>query len=157
MIEPNYTNQTSSFRRIVKDLKELNETYTITRVDNDYFYNPEYNTVTFNYDKKHVVIQIDDYPFKPPTIKINNIPLVYNPINFPSRLWKRYIQIYPNNCMCCKTILCPNNWSPCLKLKHALNEYTVFVEKLKIIGNILMFERIYLPMDIIREISSYLL
>lgn len=141
-----------SLKRIIKDIKEINEIK-----EYDYIYNSEYNTIILNYKNKHISINIDNYPFKPPTIKINNILLVYNPSNFPSRLWKRYIKMYPDKCACCNTILCVYNWSPCLRLKHILNEYSSFIEKLKIIGNILMFEHIYLPDDIINEITSFLI
>ena len=143
-----------SLRRIVKDIRELQE---LKELNNDHIYNLLDNTVILNYDNKRVIVQIDNYPFLPPIIHINNNPLIYNSNIFPSRLWKRYIKLYPNNCMCCKTILCRYNWSPCLKLKHILNEYNIFTQKLKLIANILMFERVNLPYDIIYEITSYLI
>jgi ubiquitin-protein ligase len=60
-----------------------------------------------------------NYPFHPPKLKINNEYLTYNTIQ--SELFKIILKEYIGiKCFCCESILCKNNWSPALTLKHVL-------------------------------------
>ncbi len=123
----------------------------------EYEYNMEENTVSFQYKNKNIFMQLTNFPFKPPYLEINKKPLVYCPSAFPKRLWDRYMTLHPNKCLCCKSILCDNNWSPACRLGSILTEYNDFTEKLKTIAKILVFEHSFLPDDMIREIVSFLI
>ena len=136
------------FKRILKDLVGYADSYK---------YNADDNTVSFTCDKKDIIMQLDHFPFKAPQMIINNKPLIYCPSAFPRRLWDRYMLLYPDNCPCCKSILCAHNWSPSFRLKHILSEYNTFTDKLKTISKILVFEHSFLPDDMIREIVSFLI
>ena len=137
-----------SLRRLTKDLEGYANTYD---------YNAEDNTISFQYENKNITMQIDNFPFKPPQMSINDKPLIYYSSTFPRRLWDRYMLLYPDKCPCCKSILCENNWTPCFRLGNILTEYNTFTEKLKMISRILVFEHSFLPDDMIREIVSFLL
>ena len=139
-----------SLRRAQKDLDACD------CVD-EYEYNMETDTVSFQYKNKNIFMQLNNFPFRPPNIQINNKPFSYCPIAFPKRLWDRYMTIYPNKCLCCKSIVCANNWSPACRLGHILAEYNEFTDKLKTIAKILVFEHSFLPDDMIREIVSFLI
>ncbi len=139
-----------SLRRAQKDLDAC------IYVD-EYEYNMEDNTVSFQYKNKNIFMQLNDFPFRPPKIQINNTPFSYCPSAYPKRLWGRYMRLYPNNCLCCKSIICDNNWSPAFRLGQVLSEYNEFTEKLKTIAKILVFEHSFLPDDMIWEIVSFLI
>lgn len=137
-----------SLRRAQKDLDGIADAYE---------YNIEDHTVTFQYENKNIIMQLSHFPFRPPKLQINNKPLMYGPCAFPRRLWDRYMVLNPDKCMCCKSILCANNWTPSFRIKHVLEEYTTFTDKLKTIAKILVFEHSFLPDDIIREIITFLI
>ena len=73
------------------------------------------------------------YPFQAPSqIKINN----YNYINLLQNINKTFLHKITNSslCLCCKSIICSNNWTPTITLKSILNEiYTnIYLKKLYI-------------------------
>ena len=139
-----------SLRRAQKDLDAC------ACVD-EYEYNMEDNTVSFQYENKNIFMHLNDFPFRPPKIQINNKPFSYCPTAFPKRLWDRYMLLYPDKCPCCKSILCANTWTPSYRLGNILAEYNIFTEKFKMISRILVFEHSFLPDDMIREIVSFLI
>ena len=78
-------------------------------------------------DNKHYCFTIsNNYPFTPPKLRINYKPIGFyhmtNNNKFRSDL-KKYTGI---ECFCCETILCANNWSPGLTLKHVINDIDKF-------------------------------
>ena len=106
-------------KRIKKELKTYN-----------YSLKEETRTLELSYNNKIYYFLIPfNYPFKPPSLILNNKELIYNPSNFPKKLWNTYCQY--NNCMCCNSIKCSNNWSPCMSLISILKEYIDFTDKLK--------------------------
>ena len=61
------------------------------------------------------------YPFQSPSqIKINN----YNYINLLQGINRSFLEKVTNNscCLCCRSIMCCNNWAPTIALKNILNE-----------------------------------
>ena len=79
----------------------------------------------------------EDYPFKPPTIWLNNIPyLTY----LRSMFYKKGVF---NNCPCCSSVLCGANWVPFHQSFRILDEikenitnkqrkiYLLLIKKLK--------------------------
>jgi len=137
-----------SIRRFRKDLN-----------DNPFTYNKLDNLVTTNIDGKEHKFKIEHYPFRPPTIWINDVRLSYSPAGYPPRLWKMYNETYNKfkGCICCKNKLCENNWSPVFKITDVLNDHREFKKTMKLIANILVFKHSTLPDDMIFEIESFLL
>jgi len=113
-------------------------------------------TTSFIYNGKKVYIVHNNlYPFTPPRITINHVPLSYSRTSFPPRLWEKYYDQY-HKCMCCENIQCPEKWSPTLNIFDILKEYESFKDKLKTIQKKYMFQFINLPDDMIYEILGYL-
>lgn len=126
-------------------------------IDDSFIFDGE-ETIEFRYGKYAVVISgLRNYPFFPPHVNINGQILSYTPRNFPERLYKEHTLTYLNKCPCCVSIYCAENWSPALGIKHIMREYIAFVEKLKTYQKIKMFQDIWLPDDMIKEIISFLL
>ena len=59
------------------------------------------------------------YPFRPPTVKINNID--YMDLLKISESWKFDILVN-KKCLCCSTLLCRNNWHACANIVTLLIE-----------------------------------
>ena len=129
----------------------------LTRELHDYDYqHTSVYTTSFLYKGQIVYINHNNlYPFIPPKITINRVPLVYSRNSFPPRLWDKYYDKF-KKCMCCENIQCPDKWSPTFNVFHILYEYESFKEKLKIIQKKYMFQFINLPDDMIYEILGYL-
>ena len=68
-----------------------------------------------------VTIEIDKYyPFKPPTIYINNVKY-YNILKMISIRYN-----CNETCLCCKSITCPDKWKPSCKIQDILNEILLY-------------------------------
>lgn len=63
-----------------------------------------------------------DYPFKEPVLYING-NLYRDLLMFNCSELRNYLTINNINCLCCKTLLCRNNWKPGIKLQHIIDEY----------------------------------
>ena len=64
----------------------------------------------------------NDYPFKPPSIKIGNYSyskFLYINNNFFVKNLKNFYKI---DCLCCNTITCHSNWSPAIKINDIFLE-----------------------------------
>lgn len=66
------------------------------------------------------------YPFVPPNLQIN-----YKSYFYFYRTTNEYVinaiqQYIGSNCMCCKSIVCPNNWSPANSLTNIIEEHKYF-------------------------------
>ena len=123
--------------------------------DYDYQHTSAYTTL-FLYKGKIVEINHNShYPFIPPRITIDDVPLCYSRNSFPPRLWDKYYDQF-KKCMCCENIRCPEKWSPTFSVFNILNEYELFKDKLKTIQKKYMFQFINLPDDMIYEILGYL-
>ena len=137
-----------NIRRFRKDLN-----------DTPFTYNAQDKLVTANIDGKEHKFKIEHYPFRPPTIWINDTPLSYSPSGYPPRLWKMYNEKYNKfkGCICCNNKQCEDKWSPVFKITDLLNDHRDFKNTLKLIANILVFKHSWLPDDMIFEIESFLL
>jgi len=113
-----------------------NETDEIKKIDN-YNINNRYITIITPNRNKLVFTLSEYYPFKPPKeLKINNIDYLYLLRNMPHRI--NYLYYNPNDiyfqeksksqyyskpsCLCCSTLLCPDNWSPLYTIYHIIND-----------------------------------
>ena len=133
-------------RRIRKEL--IN--YDI-HIDNDS------NSVEFDFKGDHIRAHfLRPYPFNPPIMYKNGTRISFEPSQFPKRLIAQYTES-ARPCMCCNTITCPNNWSPVRRILHILSEYNTFIDQLKIYHKIRIFQDVYLPDDMIKNIVSFLL
>lgn len=65
------------------------------------------------------------YPFSPPKIKINNQSYHYF---LQSNNLKK---INLKKCLCCSSIVCPNNWTPSYGIIHIINEIynNIYIKK----------------------------
>jgi hypothetical protein len=115
-----------------------------------------YNNMIVNYKNREFVISINsNYPFKPPKCSFNGVTLNYSYQNIPKRLLSYYLN-EGNSCFCCHNILCPDNWSPLHRLIDIFEEYTRFVDNLKITYKKKIIQKLNLPDDMIYYISSFL-
>tara|TARA_Y100000996_G_C22119774_1_gene477559 strand:- start:124 stop:528 length:405 start_codon:yes stop_codon:yes gene_type:complete len=68
---------------------------------------------------KHLVIiylDIQSYPFHPPRrIKLDNV-------NYLSFLARPIFKTISPRCLCCQSLLCPDNWGPVKTMNDILNE-----------------------------------
>ena len=134
------------FKRVYKELAILDVSCNVIENSNELY---------FNYKNKNMhVIFTRPYPFNPPDIYIDDKYLTYTYSCFPNSLLNHYIT--KHSCMCCKSVLCSNNWSPMFTLKTIFDEYFTFVEILKNYSRVRIFKYINLPDDMIHEIVSYL-
>lgn len=122
----------------------------------DYVISIEDKSVEFEYNKKYIKFILNsNYPFRPPLMLINEIPVTYNPIMFPKRLYDEYKDTHA--CPCCESIVCAHNWIPTYGVLDVLREYNHFIQTLKNYQRIRFFKKINLPDEIIKEIVSYIM
>jgi ubiquitin-protein ligase len=93
----------------------------------------------------------NNYPFYPPKLNINDKPYsyYYKPsLNSFNELLLKYKKI---RCLCCKTMICGDNWSPAFTIPHIIKEVHEFANYFKEISNraiIKVIKRKYLNPDI---------
>jgi hypothetical protein len=69
-----------------------------------------------------------NYPFIPPTLKINNKPL-NSLFKLPSERFSLYLKCVSNiECFCCYSYLCKNNWKPTLTIENIINQIEEYKE-----------------------------
>lgn len=118
-------------------------------------YDFENNTFSFSFNKNYYIDAIitENYPFHPPIVYVNKNKINYNSKMFPIRLYNLYLSYY--GCPCCSSIVC--NWSPSYSIKDVLNEYFLFIDKMKIFHKLIYLNKSKLPKETILEIKSYIL
>jgi len=133
------------------------------------------NIITPNYNRLEFTIP-NDYPFKPPIdLKINGENYRYNLKNMPKRIANLYnypYKLYPEDitgsniqrkeCLCCSTLLCPDNWSPVVSIHDILNEITKHNELKESIKYKLLLKELFdgnklLTFDLFRLIYGFLI
>tara|TARA_B100000524_G_scaffold319927_1_gene200117 strand:- start:102 stop:626 length:525 start_codon:yes stop_codon:yes gene_type:complete len=107
-----------------------------------------YNIVKFNNYELIINLKIDKnvfgieilisnlYPFEPPKVKINN--KTYHFLLQSNNLKK----INYEKCLCCSSIICPDNWVPSYGIIHIINEIYQNIYKKKCIVEILHLEKL---------------
>jgi len=75
------------------------------------------------------------YPFRPPEMFIlklvENNPIEINYVDSlrtNSHRIKKYLECYYDGCICCKTMLIPNNWSPTYHIQKIIQEIEIYNE-----------------------------
>jgi hypothetical protein len=112
-------------KRILKELHKHNIKFTKLEKKEDNSWELHYKQIKF--------IIPCDYPFK--------IPFLYVKGN-------KYIQMLNNatyllnkkECLCCISILCPNNWSPIHNIKDIINEYNNIAKQMILSKNLKVFK-----------------
>jgi ubiquitin-protein ligase len=123
---------------------------------------PEFD-IFYNYKNQTIVVKIgNQYPFKPPISiicgswsheRFGNIPLyVYKYIGFCSK------KIKEGDCLYCKSMMCPDTWSPALTINKIIEQF-IYLDTF--LSNCVKLEFIFLnklelPEDMVREIFSFL-
>lgn len=116
-----------------------------------------------------------DFPFKPPqNLNLNGQNYRYSLKNMPKRIY--YLYYHPEQmyfqekkesinyskiqCICCSSLLCPDNWSPVYMIYHILNEIKVHNALKRNIMYKLMLKNIFdylsLPLELMRNIYDFL-
>jgi hypothetical protein len=104
--------------------------------DTNIFYKVE---ITFNYMKKNHIINIHYdkfYPFKPPSkIEIDNVN-IFDEYNI---IMKDNNDLFGKDCICCKSLVCSNNWVVNSNINNILDEIIKVInyKQLKIKRNLL--------------------
>ncbi len=85
----------------------------------------------FESNTTHVVLYVnqfkfilEDYPFKPPRVYINDESI-------RDKLCHATKILEVRECLCCNSILCPNNWSPTKHICDIMTEYNNIYEQIK--------------------------
>jgi ubiquitin-protein ligase len=103
---------------------ELNS-FVLLIIDNNI--TPQFNTIS--------IIFPDEYPFKPPKIKLNeedydSLLKMNNPVKLNALK-----NLTGRDCLCCNTITCYDNWAPAMTIYDIISEIK---NNLKIIDKILL-------------------
>ena len=87
---------------------------------------PEYQINT------SIIIKITDcYPFQPPEVFFKNKNIIEI---IRTYFQEDYVKITRNECMCCSSILCENNWLACKNIKDVVKDIkNLFIIKKRLI------------------------
>lgn len=122
--------------------------------------------IFYNYKNHEIVIKLpNQYPFKPPICirtdtcfswshdRFRNIPLyVYKYIGFCSK------KIKEGDCIYCKSMMCPDTWSPGLTINKIIEQFICLDTFLSTCVKLefIFLNKLELPEDMVREIFSFL-
>lgn len=108
------------YKRVNKEIELLKEKYNILN------YSENYNEIIIHIDYDNIKIILNDhYPFKPPKMYINDIDYIQYLVNLQNTKADKLKEL-DEICLCCKTILCHNNWKPAFKITQIIDEYDRF-------------------------------
>ena len=113
-------NQKHSYKRIINELKNFKFEYKLFIQENNYLLEFKLNNNLIK------IIFSNEYPFKPPLkLYINNI--------CSNKIYKTIMIKNPEflKCLCCKSYLCYNNWSPIITIDKQINEEINLIIKYK--------------------------
>jgi hypothetical protein len=142
-----------------KQMKRLNYEVNLDFDDlvmNDIIIN---NTITLYHNDRFIDVELSTgWPFHPfKNLWINNKSVKLNPI--PCKILSRYRKNYGHKCPCCEVLLCGNNWSPAIRIKHIIDQYDDTMSKFNKLYYDEWFDRllcIEIPEDIKNTIKDYL-
>tara|TARA_B100000886_G_scaffold328423_1_gene276791 strand:+ start:48 stop:476 length:429 start_codon:yes stop_codon:yes gene_type:complete len=136
----------------------------IKRIQNelqDYEYSIQYDEnqiikISFYFENNLYQFHLNGYPFRPPIKFFKNYNLIdYTPNTIPKKLYELYREKY-DLCPCCKSILCPNNWTPGHKFIKIIEEFNKFKNDTLDLQRIRFFKKTKLfPNEIIDQIISF--
>ena len=120
MLKTDLSCKTGKNSRIINEIGNL-----MYQVDNVNVVNINLNyiiTITkFNY---RIVITLPrEYPFKmPSSVYVNGINYKTMLIMSEKRINEYLVKYYGHECLCCSSIMCPNNWTPMTNTAFIINE-----------------------------------
>lgn len=136
----------STYKRLINEYKKINEIYHLTyklhiinsgdvmfRCDINFFYNKLEYEIKIYYGKL--------YPFECPLkleINDNNIFSLYKKIMSDNRT------LLNNNCLCCESLLCNNNWDTSKNIIHILKE----------IKKVIDYNELYIKRKLLNKIAQ---
>lgn len=111
-------------KRLHNEIPKLNGYYSLNfylEKDFDKYKKPIYIVKEDTHRIK--IILCENYPFKPPVkLKINDIDYL-NKLCYSNKYLENVLKTKEIKCLCCSTMLCPNNWSPSKDLLKLMQEY----------------------------------
>jgi hypothetical protein len=97
--------------------------------------------INYNYNIYCFILD-ETYPFKPPSLLINNIPFKQFLLNNNSKYKNIFTKLCGFECLCCNNILCSDRWSPALTIIKIINEINIYRSYKKIIIYKIMADKI---------------
>jgi len=169
----------SSRKRIAKEIESIENNFTNYEINildiNEAKTEINIEIITPNYNKLVFTLP-NDYPFKPPKeLKLNGQNYRFLLKNMPKRV--EYLYYHPNimyvderctfkhykipECICCSSLLCPDNWSPVMRLERILIEINQHNELKRNIMYKLRLKEIFdkseMPLELFRSIIVFLI
>ena len=151
-------NQNMKWKRLGREINQIKNKYNIRLTLTDDKKNFYINFIKFNIQ----IYVFKDYPFKTPTMyigKTNYInTLSISDKNILSEINKKLEKKI--KCLCCSTILCPNNWFPSNNILNIVDEYFYYkkiIQDARIKLYMIPICNYYkMPKKIIEKINYYL-
>jgi len=145
--------------RLKNELKELTVTYELLSIENKGTHEYELLIKERNIESNVIYKFVIDitYPFKPPTIYVDNNPYIHF-LNLQSARFNSVLKYLKGvNCLCCHSFSCANNWTPAYKLLTIIKEIKEYKKIKYDIATKLIMDKIkdkYLIKDI--DLDSWL-
>lgn len=170
----NYLFQMTMMKRLIREMKEINEYENIKQLELVFPYNDDLvppqvkklgNTpyLKIKIDSNDLIVAFKkDYPFKPPILLINN-EFFHKCYRISSVVaLNEFTRKYKMKCLCCETLMCGNKWSPAMHVTDILDEYKKF-KAIKVYLNsysaLLQLNTCFnhmLPLEMVEKIRDYL-
>jgi hypothetical protein len=145
MNEPGFT------KRLIKEKNELYSKYNYCELESCYEYK-HYNQIKVIINNIKFTAKLpSDYPFRAPNLFINDISYIKI-----LRLKTKDLKDMKIDCLCCKSLTCPNNWAPSKKVNDIIEE---FFDNKKIIKKIIgkwFLTEICIKYNIALELEYYI-
>jgi hypothetical protein len=125
-------------RRLIKDLEDLLPEYSYYQVQFDYGLDVPVLIIEDNNDVFEITLH-KHFPFKcPQKITINGAP--YSSILICNNQYrKKCLKIMTGvDCLCCRSIICNNNWTIQTRLKNVVNEIKETIDINKRLDNYIL-------------------
>ena len=159
----------------ISELDNINTINNINNINNINTINKTYIEVITPNNNKLIFELSNNYPFKPPiSLLCNGHNYIYVIKKMPFRI--KYLYNNPNemyydgksktinfnnsSCLCCNSLLCPDNWSPICTLYNILDEINEHNKlKNKIMNKLILktiFDNFNLPLELISIVYKFL-
>ena len=131
----------------------------LKRENINYQFDKDKGSILFFHKNKKFKIFVNNFPFRPPTkFSVDDVEVSYS--NMASEI-QFYLKSFFNiRCLCCISILCPNNWYISNSFTDILNEYENFIGLINTIKNYKLLKESYFftrfPYEIEEHIISYI-
>lgn len=138
------------YKRLIREMQDLKNYKDIKKLQMVFPFDGDplpknVSTYYVNKDTPYIRIKIDNneliiafpsaYPFKPPTLLINNIDYhscykINQKLSYGIAALAELHRKYKMYCLCCETAMCngSSKWSPSIHICHILDEYKKFKE-----------------------------